>query len=97
MNGWFTQLSVSGGKPKRPNVIKFLCLLLGPDFCSDIITIETADHVHLRLQLSYSWWALFKIGIFIYLIALDFEILYLMKIKSICIDMQTFNEQNIDE
>jgi major vault protein len=51
----FTQLSLSGGKPKRPNVIKSLCLLLGPDFCTDIITIETADHARLQLQLSYNW------------------------------------------
>ena len=50
----FTQLSLSGGKPKRPNVIKALCLLLGLEFCTDIITIETADHAHLQLQLSYS-------------------------------------------
>ncbi len=51
----FTQLSLSGGKPKKPNVIKSLCLLLGPDFCTDIITIETADHARLQLQLSYNW------------------------------------------
>lgn len=51
----FTQLSLSGGKPKRPNVIKSLCLLLGPDFCTDIITIETADHARLQLQLAYNW------------------------------------------
>lgn len=51
----FTQLSLSGGKPKRPNVIKALCLLMGPDFCTDIITIETADHARLQLQLSYNW------------------------------------------
>ena len=51
----FTQLSLSGGKPKRPNVIKALCLLLGPDFCTDIITIETANHARLQLQLSYNW------------------------------------------
>ncbi|XP_071945431.1 major vault protein-like [Antedon mediterranea] len=51
----FTQLSLSGGKPKRPNVIKSLCLLLGPDFCTDIIVIETADHARLQLQLSYNW------------------------------------------
>ncbi|EDO28394.1 predicted protein, partial [Nematostella vectensis] len=49
----FTQLSISGGKPKKPNVIKALCLLLGPDFCTDIITVETADHARLSLQLSY--------------------------------------------
>lgn len=51
----FTQLSISGGKPKKPNMIKSLCLLLGPDFCTDIITVETADHARLSLQLSYNW------------------------------------------
>lgn len=51
----FTQLSLSGGKPKKPNVIKALCLLLGPDFATDIITVETADHARLSLQLSYNW------------------------------------------
>lgn len=51
----FTKLSLSGGKPKQPNVIKCLCLLLGPDFCTDVITIETADHARLSLQLSYNW------------------------------------------
>lgn len=52
----FTVLSLSGDKPKRPNVIKAVCLLLGPDFCTDIITIETADHARLQLQLSYNWY-----------------------------------------
>ncbi|GIY56201.1 major vault protein [Caerostris darwini] len=56
----FTQLSLSGDKPKRPSVIKTLCLLLGPDFCTDIITVETADHARLSLQLSYNWY--FDIG-----------------------------------
>ncbi|KAM3598889.1 uncharacterized protein V6R79_023884 [Siganus canaliculatus] len=51
----FTVLSLSGDKPKRVNVIKAVCLLLGPDFCTDIITIETADHARLQLQLSYNW------------------------------------------
>uniref|UniRef100_A0A9J7YV45 Major vault protein n=1 Tax=Cyprinus carpio carpio TaxID=630221 RepID=A0A9J7YV45_CYPCA len=51
----FTVLSLSGDKPKRPHVIKTICLLLGPDFCTDIITIETADHARLQLQLSYNW------------------------------------------
>ncbi|XP_076609039.1 major vault protein [Chaetodon auriga] len=51
----FTVLSLSGDKPKRANVIKAVCLLLGPDFCTDIITIETADHARLQLQLSYNW------------------------------------------
>ncbi|XP_006008019.1 major vault protein [Latimeria chalumnae] len=51
----FTVLSLSGDKPKRSNVIKAICLLLGPDFCTDIINIETADHARLQLQLSYNW------------------------------------------
>ena len=51
----FTQLSLSGGKPKRPNCIRSLCLLLGPDFMTDIITVETSDHARLALQLSYNW------------------------------------------
>lgn len=51
----FTQLSLSGGKPKKPNQIRSLCLLLGPDFCTDIIVVETADHARLSLQLSYNW------------------------------------------
>lgn len=56
----FTQLSLSGDKPKRPNVIRTLCLLLGPDFCTDIITVETADHARLSLQLAYNWY--FDVG-----------------------------------
>ncbi|XP_039598942.1 major vault protein [Polypterus senegalus] len=51
----FTVLSLSGDRPKRSNVIKTICLLLGPDFCTDIINIETADHARLQLQLSYNW------------------------------------------
>ncbi|CAH8451700.1 unnamed protein product [Schistosoma guineensis] len=51
----FTRLSLSGGKPKKPNVIKSLCLLLGPDFCTDVVIVETADHARLSLQLSYNW------------------------------------------
>ncbi|XP_053550670.1 major vault protein [Bombina bombina] len=51
----FTVLSLSGMTPKRPNVIKAICLLLGPDFCTDLINIETADHARLQIQLSYNW------------------------------------------
>ncbi len=52
----FTVISLSGGKPKKPNVIKSLALLLGPDFMTDIFTVETADHARLQLQLSYNWY-----------------------------------------
>ena len=43
----FTLLALSGGKPKQPNAIKSLCLLLGPDFCTDIITIGKMAAKHL--------------------------------------------------
>lgn len=52
----FTVLSLSGGKPKKPNTIKALACLLGPDFMTDIITVETSDHARLQLQLSYNWY-----------------------------------------
>lgn len=52
----FTILSLSGGKPKVPNTIKSLALLLGPDFMTDIFTVETSDHARLQLQLSYNWY-----------------------------------------
>ena len=51
----FTVLSLSGGKPKKPNLIKALALLLGPDFMTDIFTVETSDHARLNLKLSYNW------------------------------------------
>ena len=51
----FTQLSLSGGKPKKQNQIRTICLLLGPDFMTDVIVVETADHARLKLQLSYNW------------------------------------------
>lgn len=51
----FTKLSLSGGRPKRPNMIKTLCLMLGPDFFTDVIVVETADHARLSLQLAYNW------------------------------------------
>lgn len=52
----FTTLSLSGGKPKRPGLIKALALMLGPDFMTDIFTVETADHARLQIQLSYNWY-----------------------------------------
>jgi len=51
----FTVLSLSGGKPKKPHQIKAIRLNLGPDFSTDIITVETLDHARLELQLSYNW------------------------------------------
>ena len=51
----FTQLNLSGGKPKRNAQIRDLKLMLGPDYMTDILTVETADHARLSLKLSYSW------------------------------------------
>eukprot|EP01092_Planopodium_desertum_P003640 TRINITY_DN16774_c0_g1_i2.p1 TRINITY_DN16774_c0_g1~~TRINITY_DN16774_c0_g1_i2.p1 ORF type:complete len:845 (+),score=265.76 TRINITY_DN16774_c0_g1_i2:157-2535(+) len=51
----FTVLSLSGDKPKRPHVIKDLKLLMGPDFMTDFVIVETADHAKLKLKLSYNW------------------------------------------
>ena len=51
----FTVLALSGDKPKKPGVIKTLVLLLGPDFCTDYVEVETVDHARLRLNVSYNW------------------------------------------
>ncbi len=52
----FTMLSLSGGRPKKANIIKSLALFLGPDFMTDVFTVETSDHARLQLQLSYNWY-----------------------------------------
>jgi len=52
----FTTVTLSGDVPKRPNVIKSLALLLGPDFMTDIVIVETADHARLSLKLAYNWY-----------------------------------------
>jgi len=52
----FTVLSLSGGVPKRAHLIKSLALLLGPDFMTDLFTVETSDHARLQLRLSYNWY-----------------------------------------
>jgi len=36
-------------------MIKSLALLLGPDFMTDVVVVETSDHARLSLKLSYSW------------------------------------------
>jgi len=36
-------------------VIQSLSLLLGPDFMTDIVVVETSDHARLSLKLSYNW------------------------------------------
>jgi len=51
----FTILSLSGGKPKEANQIRSVGLLLGPDFMTDVVVVETSDHARLQLKLSYNW------------------------------------------
>ena len=51
----FTMLSLSGGKPKTSHQIKDIALQLGPDFMTDHVVVETADHAKLQLILSYNW------------------------------------------
>lgn len=51
----FTLLSLSGEVPKKPHVIKTLALLLGPDFMTDVVIVETSDHARLSLKVSYNW------------------------------------------
>jgi major vault protein len=51
----FTVLNLSGGNPKKEAATKSLCLMLGPDFMTDTVTVETSDHARLMLKLSYNW------------------------------------------
>jgi len=54
-NEVFTVLSLSGGRPKRPDYKKSLAMLLGPDYMIDLISVDTSDHARLNLQVSYNW------------------------------------------
>jgi len=51
----FTVVTLSGGRPKRPQTKKSITLLLGPDFMADVVEVETSDHARLRLNLAYNW------------------------------------------
>nr|XP_022293947.1 major vault protein-like [Crassostrea virginica] len=50
----FNVLSLSAGKPKKSNAMKTLCLMLGPDFITDILEVETSDHARLRIQVAFN-------------------------------------------
>lgn len=50
----FNVLSLSAGKPKKSNSLKTLCLMLGPDFITDILEVETSDHARLRIQVAFN-------------------------------------------
>lgn len=51
----FTVMSLSGGRPKKPDQIQSLRLFLGPDYMADVVLVETLDHTRLRLSLAYNW------------------------------------------
>ncbi|KAJ7385524.1 hypothetical protein OS493_015096 [Desmophyllum pertusum] len=48
----FNVLSLSAGKPKKPNALKTICLMLGMDFITDIIEVETSDHARLKIRIA---------------------------------------------
>ncbi|XP_052772249.1 major vault protein-like isoform X2 [Mya arenaria] len=50
----FTVLSLSAGKPKKSNALKSLCLMLGPDFITDHVEVETSDHARLKLTIGFN-------------------------------------------
>ena len=54
-NEQFTVLSLSGGKPKRNKQIEIIVLLLGPDFTTDIVDVDTSDHAKLQIRVSYNY------------------------------------------
>jgi major vault protein len=45
----FTLNRLSGKTPKTPGVVKTLNIRLGPDFSSDIVEVDTADHAKLSV------------------------------------------------
>lgn len=47
--------SLSGGTPKSIGKIKTIHINLGPEFSTDMVTVETSDHAALQLTLSYNW------------------------------------------
>jgi major vault protein len=51
----FTVLSLAAGRPKQPDMITTLTLGLGPDFMTDLIGCETADHARVWVDISYNW------------------------------------------
>lgn len=58
----FNILSLSAGKPKKKNAMKSLAIMLGPDYITDIIEIETLDHARLRIKYAANNKFEFEIG-----------------------------------
>ena len=51
----FTMTSLSGKTPKKVGQLKTIHINLGPEFSTDVVTVETSDHAALQLRLSYNW------------------------------------------
>ncbi len=45
-------LSLVAGKPKKQGALISICIMLGPDFISDTIVVETSDHARLKVAIS---------------------------------------------
>ena len=50
----WNMFTFAAGKPKRPHALKSLCLMLGPDFITDIIEVDTSDHARLQIKLAFN-------------------------------------------
>ncbi|XP_071792973.1 major vault protein-like [Asterias amurensis] len=50
----FNVLSLSAGKPKVEKAMQTICLMLGPDYITDILEVETSDHARLRVRIAFN-------------------------------------------
>lgn len=46
----FNILNLSAGKPKKEGALKSLAIMLGPDYITDVIEVETLDHARLSIK-----------------------------------------------
>ncbi|CAI8049167.1 Major vault protein [Geodia barretti] len=58
----FNVLFLSAGKPKKPGALITICLMLGPDFISDELVVETSDHARLKVALAMNNYFTVKCG-----------------------------------
>ena len=49
---YFMNLFPVAGKPKKQGALISICIMLGPDFISDTIVVETSDHARLKVAIS---------------------------------------------
>ncbi|XP_022080631.1 major vault protein-like isoform X2 [Acanthaster planci] len=58
----FNVLSLSAGKPKVENALQTICLMLGPDYITDILEVETSDHARLKVRIAFNNYFEFERG-----------------------------------